>query len=392
MNESGDAVPSITWSLEKILTAQGAKDAELLVLPTAIIVRTGRGESAGVEVGSSVGGSLRFDQIAAVYELADKLEAGPADLDAANKELDRIPAMPQPFSAPLRVFGHGLLTLGFALLLRVSPTALLLCFGLGILVGLLKLLRISALALVFPVVVAFIVTTIVLFADRQWDLADPLRILLPPLVTFLPGGALTMGTIELASNHMMSGASRLISGVMQLLLLAFGIIAAAGLLGISVSVLQETPGADLGVWAMVLSVVAYVAGLVLQYSSPIRYLPWMLVILVVTYGGQLAGAALFGAELSAFYGALVMTPLVLFVDRLPHGPPKLITFLPAFWWLVPGSTGLMAIVGGSVSGDLGGALGSVAISVIAIALGVLTGTAVFNAVVKGLKARGGSFA
>jgi uncharacterized membrane protein YjjP (DUF1212 family) len=392
MNESGDAVPSITWSLSRILKAQGANDAELLVLPTAIIVRTGRGAEAGVEVGSTVGGTLRFDQIAAVYDLANTLETGPTDLVAADKELDRIPKMPEPFSWPLRVLGHGLLTLGFALLLRVSPAALLLCFGLGIFIGLLKLSRFSALALVFPVLVAFLVTAIVLFADKYIGLDDPLRILLPPLVTFLPGAALTMGTIELASNNMISGSSRLISGVMQLLLLAFGIVAAAGLTGVSMSVLQETPGADLGVWAMVVSVVAYTVGLVFQYSSPLRYLPWMLTILVVAYGGQLIGAALFGAQLSAFFGALAMTPLVLFVDRLPHGPSKLITFLPAFWWLVPGSTGLMAIVGGSVSGNLGGALSSVAVTVIAIALGVLAGTAVYNAVTMGLRKHGWRFA
>ncbi len=385
MNESGDAVPSITWSLEKILKEQGATDTGLLVLPTAIIVRTGTGAESGVEVGSSVGGSLRFDQIAAVYELVKKLETEPVDPTEANAELDRIPKMPEPFSWPLRVLGHGLLTLGFALLLRVSPAALLLCFGLGVLIGLLKLLRISLLALIFPVLMAFLVTLIVLFAYEHMGLEDPLRVLLPPLVTFLPGAALTMGTIELASNHMMSGSSRLISGVMQLLLLAFGIVAAAGLLGISVDVLEQTPGADLGIWAMVVAVIAYIVGLVLQYSSPLRYLPWMLVILVVAYGGQLIGATLFGAELSAFFGALAMTPLVLFVDRLPHGPSKLITFLPAFWFLVPGSTGLMAIVGGSASGDLGGALGSVAITVIAIALGVLAGTAAFNAAAKGVR-------
>lgn len=387
MNESGDAVPSITSALKKILEVQGAKDAELLVLPTAIIVRTGTGEERGVDVNSTLGTPLRFDQIAAVYDVAGELEAGPADLAKANRELDRVPTMREPFPWPIRVLGHGLLTLGFALLLRVSPAALLLCFGLGILIGLLKLLPFSTVTLLFPVVMAFVVTALVLLADKYWGLPDPLRVLLPPLITFLPGGALTMGTIELAANHMISGASRLISGVLQLLLLAFGIVAAAALVGVSVDVLQETPGADLGVWAMVVSVVAYALGLVLQYSSPLRYLAWTLAIIAVAYAGQLIGGALFGAELSAFFGALAMTPLVLFADRLPHGPPKLITFLPAFWWLVPGATGLIAIVGGSASGDLGGALGSVAITVIAIALGVLAGAAAFNAVDKALLTR-----
>lgn len=391
MNESGDSVPSITWSLEKILHAQGATNPELMVLPTAILVRTGAGQQAGVQLDSTVGGEFRFDQIAALYELIKRLEAGPADIAAANQELTRIPTMPAPFQWPLRVLGHGVLTLGFALLLRTSPSGLLLCFVLGILIGLLKLSRIAALALVFPVLMSFVVTVIVLFANQHLGFDDPLRILIPPLVTFLPGSALTIGTIEIASNHMMSGSSRFISGCMQLLLLAFGIIAGAQLLHISVDVLQETPGAALGAWAMPLGLMAFLVGLVFQYSSPLRYLPWMLAILVVAYAGQVVGAELFGGDISAFFGALAMTPVVLFVDRLPKGPSKLITFLPAFWWLVPGSAGLMAIVG-SPSGDLGGALGSVAVTVIAIALGVLAGTAVFNAVAKGLKERGGSFA
>lgn len=391
LNASGDSVPSITWSLQRILEAQGSVSPELLVLPTAILVRTGSGAETGMQLSSSTAGTFRFDQISALYDLIRTLQAGPTDVVAANRELDRISAMPAPFPWPLRVLGHGVLTLGFALLLRASPTALLLCFGLGILIGLLKLSPLGGLALVFPALMAFVVTVIALLADQHLGFSDPLRVLIPPLVTFLPGGALTIGTIEIASNHMMSGASRLVSGVMQLLLLSFGILAGAAILRTSVDVLGAAPGADLGTWAVLVGLVAYLVGLVFQFSSPVRFLPWMLLILLVAYAGQLAGAAIFGGQMSAFFGALAMTPLVLIVDRRAKGPSKLITFLPAFWFLVPGAAGLMAIVG-STGDSLGGALGSVAVTVIAIALGVLVGTAVFNGVAEGLRQRGSSIA
>ena len=36
-----------------------------------------------------------------------------------------------------------------------------------------------------------------------------------------------------------------------------------------------------------------------------------------------------------------MTPVALAVARLPGGPPSQVTFLPAFWLLVPGAIGLI---------------------------------------------------
>lgn len=387
LNESGDAVPSITSALQQILEAQGSVSPELLVLPNAVLVRTGSGAETGMQLSSSMSGTFRFDQISALCDLIKRLQTGPADVAAANSEINRISAMPAPFAWPLRVLGHGVLTLGFALLLRASPTALLLCFGLGILIGLLKLSPLGGLALVFPTLMACVVTVIALLADQHLGFSDPLRVLIPPLITFLPGGALTIGMIEITSNHIMSGASRLVAGVIQLLLLSFGILAGAAILRTSIGDLNATPSADLGAWAVLVGLVAYLVGLVFQFSSPVRFLAWMLVVLLMAYAGQLAGAAIFGGQMSAFFGALAMTPLVLIIDRRTNGPSKLITFLPAFWFLVPGAAGLIAIVG-STSVSLSGALGSVAFTVAAIALGVLVGTAAFNSLAAGLRPSG----
>ena len=38
-----------------------------------------------------------------------------------------------------------------------------------------------------------------------------------------------------------------------------------------------------------------------------------------------------------------MTPLVLWIDDRPYGTPSLVTFLPAFWLLVPGAIGLIGV-------------------------------------------------
>ena len=82
-----------------------------------------------------------------------------------------------------------------------------------------------------------------------------------------------------------------------------------------------------------------------------------------------------------------MTPVVLWVERLPNGPPKLVTFLPAFWLLVPGATGLIGITQIAGNGlDVGSrGLTDVLIAIISISLGVLIGTAVYRTADAGLR-------
>jgi len=105
-------------------------------------------------------------------------------------------------------------------------------------------------------------------------------------------------------------------------------------------------------------------------------------VLIAAFVGQELGSARFGGELSGFFGALAMTPLALWFDHLPKGPPKLVTFLPAFWILVPGAAGLIGIaeiVG--VDGAVGErASQTVLVTVMSIALGVLIGTAAYRSI------------
>jgi uncharacterized membrane protein YjjB (DUF3815 family) len=71
------------------------------------------------------------------------------------------------------------------------------------------------------------------------------------------------------------------------------------------------------------------------------------------------------------------TPLALWVENLRNGPPKLITFLPGFWLLVPGAAGLLGVTELiSVDHELGAqAVVDMLVTVMSIALGVLIGTA-----------------
>ncbi|MEL4319152.1 threonine/serine exporter family protein [Leifsonia sp. YIM 134122] len=381
LTAAGESVDRVQAIMQEVAAAYGAPETNFAVLPTMIMVQTGEATDTRVAISSRVRSSLRFDQIAELSKLLRRARDGTVDPVEGIDELNAIGESTPRFGWPLRVFGHGVLTLGLALMLFPSWQGAAIAFALGLLVGLLKLLRSPTLALIFPVVAAFISSLVVFLLADALGISDPLRVLIAPLVTFLPGGLLTTGTVELAAGQMVAGTARLVTGFVQLALLAFGILAAGTLVGIDGYSYMSSDSERLYLWWVPLvGLVLFAAGNHLHFSSPPRTFSWVLLVLVVAYGGQLLGGVVFGADLSGFFGALLMTPLVLWIDSLRRGVPSQLTFLPAFWILVPGSAGLIGLteVFGADANDQD--LSSALTTVIAIALGVLIGTAAYRSI------------
>lgn len=379
---SGEAVDEVRVLLLGAARMGGSPDVDIVVLPTVLMIQAGQSRDARIQIRSVVSSSkLRLDQVSAVYELAARAGRERIDPQAGLIELERIRTMRAPFGPAMRTLGLGVLSAGFALALQPTPFGVLSAFGLGILVGLVLLIRVPELQAVLPVLVSFTVAAAVFALAQHYDGENPIRSLIPPLVVFLPGAAITTGTMELAAGQTISGASRLVEGLVDLMLLAFGIVAAAALVGVPASDLLDRPVERLGVWTVPLALVAIAIGNHLHMCAPRRTVPWILLVLAVAFGGQAAGAAVFSAELSGFFGALAMTPLVLTIGRHPKGPPAMVLFLPAFWLLVPGAAGLIgvtAIVG--TDSRLGAAdFTATMMTVLAISLGVLMGTAAVRA-------------
>jgi uncharacterized membrane protein YjjB (DUF3815 family) len=235
--------------------------------------------------------------------------------------------------------------------------------------------------MILPVVAAFAVSALTfVFAARGWVEID-LRAMIAPLITFLPGAALTMAVVELTAGEMVAGSSRLVAGSVQLVLLAFGIVAGARVVEHAASrQLVSEPQNLLGAWAPWLGVLVFGLGIFVVSSAPPGSLRWLLVVLYAAWLGQVAGNVVFGGQLSGFFGALVMTPVAYLVAAQRTGPPVLVTFLPAFWLLVPGALGLIGVtesIGGRPTAGLASFLGALT-AIISIALGILCGGALYR--------------
>lgn len=382
---AGTAVSETQDRLLRIAAANGAPNARIVVLPTALIVALDRAHRATVESIPQRTGTLRLDQIAALYEIVKKAERARITPHDGRIGIAAIREMKPRYGALITVLAYTAMTVGLCLILQPSPRDVMIAAGFGAVVGCLVLLARDrhTLSILMPIIAAMLVSALT-FAAVKHGIADAdMRALIAPLVTFLPGGALTTSTVELASGEMVAGASRLVFGGLQMLLLAFGIVAGTELVGLpGEQVLHDTPATLLGGWAPWLGVVVFGVAVAVYFSAPRGALYWILLVLLVAWIGQLLGDRLIGADTSGFFGALAMTPLALTVSRLPGGPPSQVTFLPAFWLLVPGAMGLIGVtevVGDPATAGVQDLIQPVA-SIVAIALGVLCGASIYRAV------------
>ena len=162
---------------------------------------------------------------------------------------------------------------------------------------------------------------------------------------------------------------------MRLILLAVGIVTAAALVGIP-SIELSSSTHPLGEWAPWIAVGLFGPAISIYQGAKVSSLRWIVPVLYIAYGAQVLGSVLLGGVLSAFIGAIVMTPAAVVASRL-HGPATIVNFLPAFWLLVPGALGLKGVTTILDGNSTGISTIVAAVStMVAITLGILLGLAI----------------
>lgn len=389
MTRAGESVDGVQTRMQRMAAAYGMRDFEVVVMPTLLLVQTMSGVVARVRLRQVPRGELRVDQIAAVFRLVDRVERGQIGPASALADLWDVLAAPPRYGRLIRIPGYAVMSVGFSLILQPSLVGLVAAFVLGCLVGVLTMAPIEALRTVLPILAAFLVSLLVFSVEDQLQGENPIRVLIPPLIAFMPGVVLTTGFVELAAAQMISGTSRIVYGAVTLALLAFGIVGAGALVGVPQDLLQDQPAEYLGPWAPWLGILLIVLAQHLHYCAPVRVIPAILTVSLLTYFAQLVGGAVFTPELGGFFGAVVMTLFALGLDASRKGPPAMVTFMPGFWLLVPGAASLIGVtelVSSSANGYAAEDFLNAVEAFVAIALGVLVGAALFNLATAGLRA------
>jgi uncharacterized membrane protein YjjP (DUF1212 family) len=387
----GEQTAKVEDLLRRTAAAYGMRKTRVVAFPTAVFISLHDGNSERVTLAESPPQMLRLDQMAAVYALGEEAQRGVVDPRQGLKRLVAIRRQKVRFGPVGHVAGHVILTLGLTLVLMPTPANLAAATVLGLIVGLLKLLGPdrTLLAVPMPVIAAATVSSLVFLAIRNGIPVDPLNALIPPLVTFLPGGMLTLGMLELAYGDMVSGASRLIAGFVQLVLLAFGLAIGAIITGyVPADLVYSTGSYTPALWAPWIGVLAFGLGVYFHFSAPRDSLQWMILVLLLAFGAQRLASVFFSSELSGFFGMLVATPLGYLIQYRFRGPPAAVTFFPAFWLLVPGALGLLSVTH-MLSNRAAGLDGMVTVLYVitSIALGTLVGASIYRWLAESLGGR-----
>lgn len=374
---AGESVADVQDAVNRLGTHYGFTTVHTFAVPTGVFVRAGRAPDSVIDFAPVQGPNLRFDQIDRLYRFLDELYVHPVSPHEGAAELAEIDAMKPRYGLWPRLLGYVVMTMGLGLLTLPNTMALAGYAVLGAFVGALReaaQLAGRVMSLALPVLAAVLVTAIAYRYSGPLLGEDPTKLLIPPLLAFLPGSALTMGTIELATGSILSGASRLVYGLNVLVLLAFGI--AIGHQLVTAHPLGKDASVDaLGAWAAWAGVVLLGLGYVLNYSASLRTLPWLLLVLCIAKIGQELAGGLAGPLFGAFAGGVALPLATRLIERNRHAPPAQVVFLPGFWMLVPGSLGLTGVGLLLVDRKSGGldTTATALLTVVAVALGVLVG-------------------
>jgi uncharacterized membrane protein YjjB (DUF3815 family) len=179
---------------------------------------------------------------------------------------------------------------------------------------------------------------------------------------------------------MQAGSARLTYGIAQLGLFALGLLMATAVLRVPTSTVLNLRVDEIGWAGAPVGLLLIGSSICLMEGVPLRMQGWVLLVLSLAFGAQLAGQELGSIGLGGFLGAIAASLGASVVELRRPQLPRLVLFLPAFWLLVPGSLGLVGVTelaaGRESATDV--ALGLMGVA-IAISLGLLVGSSVGRA-------------
>ncbi|GJF12535.1 hypothetical protein NGTWS0302_02070 [Mycolicibacterium cyprinidarum] len=372
-------VPSgvVETRLTHIAERYTTEPVQIVALPTVLIIQVGRTVH---EVAGSTRGTTQLDRAGKVDAITRLAESGAVTPDDAIENITAARAARPRFGPATVLFGYVLTTLGFGIVINPAWTALWAYVFLGAVVGAIVVVagRLPALAAIVPPLSAAVVTMLATWFVAAAAGDQLLRIIAPALVATLPGLSLTIGAMELAGGAVMAGSSRLVSGVVQLMLLAFGVAIGLAIAG---EVAPHETATRMGPMSFYVAIVVIGVGLYIYLSAPRGSLIWLIAAVAVALIGQKVGGLFLSSAHSGALGALLVFPFAAVAAKMKTAPPMFVMLLAAFWSLVPGAMGFESISAAATGRSLDAStLASTFAAIFSIALGTLVAWSLYDTV------------
>jgi len=319
--------------------------------------RGGRRENVLVRVEP---GGIDLGRVSALQELVGALERRELDVPGARRRLAEILAWTPPYGSMLTLIAFGLASAGAGRLLGGGLPDVAASGALGLVVGVLVATSsgVGPLRRLLPAIAAMVVS----FLGQSLALAGipltPITVALAAVIILLPGYALTVAIVEVATANLVSGAARLVGAGGTFLQLGLGLALGQSLAGrLPARIAAQAAAAPaLPGWTLWLApALAGLAFAVLMRARPRDILPIVAVAFVAVGATRGVAGWTAGPAEPAFVGALA-------VGIAGHGYARVmdrsatVLLTPGTFLLVPGSVGFLS-VSSLLANDVTGGVG-----------------------------------
>ncbi|MBT8137124.1 MAG: threonine/serine exporter family protein [Gammaproteobacteria bacterium] len=319
-------------------------EGQYLVTPTSIMASIGPEGEQEMRLLRVDSGETNLEKLASLNDVMRRAGTGETDVETAADEVQTICAAPLRYIKPLTVLGYTIVSGAATAMFGGGLNELVVGMVVGTLLGLLAVAALGRPRLTrpYPALASFLATMTSGFATLVLEPLHPFISTLGGLIVLVPGLALTIAINELASGHVVSGSSRLVSTLMTFLQMGIGVAFGTLLLSAAGIVVDGGTPVQFSAWFLALWLPLAAAGFTILFRARPRDFPWILLASVIAFLGARYTAELAGPVAGAACGAWALGSTSNVLARL-RDEPAVITLLPGLLLLVPGSIGFRSV-------------------------------------------------
>ncbi len=278
--------------------------------------------------------STNLFKLIKIDEIAEQVYTGIINVDAGLRKIKIIRELGNHYPKLATIAGYAMVSSSVSYLSGGNLSDIALASLLSALVAILNIyrrpLRIED---IFEAVAAFLVTSIVYLLPVKFNIHHTV-VLISALIMPLPGYTITMAISELAANHLTSGTSRLMGGMVTVVKLAFGVYLAHKITPPGQE-LVTLAGIYLPEWYNIVALLITATGFMINFRATFKEYSWMLLACTISTLSLYVFKPKLGAETGTFISAFLVAISSNLFARLMKKPAH-IMLAPGTILLVPG--------------------------------------------------------
>jgi uncharacterized membrane protein YjjP (DUF1212 family) len=312
--------------------------------PTSIFASFGQQEEQQTFLMRVSPGEVNLGKLAELDDVTTCVLRGPLDPADGSARIESILAAPSRYGGVLRTVAFGMASAAASRFLNGGLKEVGVSGVIGLLIGLLSAFveKYTAWSRVFEPVAAFAASALAAalsFAVGPYAVS---KATLAGLIVLMPGLTLTAAMIELSSQHLSSGTSRLSGAFVIFIGMGFGVAVGDTVAQQLFGNPQIARAVPLPPWTELIALVTMPLAFTVLLRAHWRDAIWIVIAGALAVGGAKLGARVLGPELGVFLGALTVGIASNWYSRLLDHP-AIITQVPGILLLVPGSVGFRGL-------------------------------------------------